>query len=199
VPAYRELFFQALDERGMAIESMRSATHARHGEQLVCHGCHEHKSQAVAPPDVMPLALRRAPSMPEPDVDGSKPFSYPRLVQPVLDRHCVACHQENIGRKAPNLAREPIANKFYASYNSLVKHGFTSYGDSYRTINGQFGARGSKLMQLLDKGHYDVQLSEEERYRLTLWLDCCSMFYGVFEREPGEAQLRGEIADAILK
>ncbi len=46
VPAYRELFFQALDERGMAINSMRSATQARHGERLVCQGCHEHKSQA---------------------------------------------------------------------------------------------------------------------------------------------------------
>jgi hypothetical protein len=34
VPAYRELFFQALDERGMAITSMRSATHARHGEPI---------------------------------------------------------------------------------------------------------------------------------------------------------------------
>ena len=27
----------------------------------------------------------------------------------------------------------------------------------------------------------------------------CSMFYGVFEKEPGEAQLRGEVAGAILE
>lgn len=199
VPAYRELFFQALDERGMAINSMRSATHARHGEQLVCQGCHEHKSQASEPPAVLPLALRRAPSEPTPDVDGSNPFSYPRLVQPVLDRNCVKCHQENKDKKAPNLAREPIANKFYASYNTLVNYGFTSYGDSYRTLSGQFGARGSKLIEMLEEGHHDVKLSEEDFHRLTLWLDCCSMFYGVFEKEPGEAQLRGEIAHAILE
>ncbi len=199
VPAYRELFFQALDERGMAINSMRSATHARHGEQLVCQGCHEHKSQASSPPAVLPLALRRAPSAPKPDVDGSHPFSYPRLVQPVLDRNCVKCHEENMDKKAPNLARDPIANKFYASYNTLVNYGFTSYGDSYRTLNGQFGARGSKLMEILEKGHHDVELSEEDFHRLTLWLDCCSMFYGVFEKEPGEAQLRGDVARAILE
>ena len=74
-----------------------------------------------------------------------------------------------------------------------------SYGDSYRTLNGQFGARGSKLVQMLEEGHHDVQLSEEDFHRLTLWLDCCSMFYGVFEKEPGEAQLRGEVARAILE
>ncbi len=199
VPAYRELFFQALDERGLAITSMRSATHARHGETLVCQGCHEHKAQAGPPPAALPLALRRRPSTPEPDVDGSNPFSYPRLVQPVLDRNCVQCHEENKDKKAPHLGREPIANKFYASYNTLVNYGFTSYGDSYRTRSGQFGARGSKLLEMLDKGHHDVKLSEEDFRRLTLWLDCCSMFYGVFEKEPGEAQLRGEVARAILK
>ena len=196
VPAYRELFFQALDERGMAITSMRSGTHARHGEQLVCQGCHESKAQAVKMPAGLPLAMRRPPSEPLPDVDGSNPFSYPRLVQPVLDRNCVQCHVE---KKACNLAAEPIANKFYASYNTLVNYGFTSYGDSYRTRSGQFGARASKLVELLDKGHYDVKLSAEDFHRLTLWIDCCSMFYGVFEKEPGEAQLRGEVARAILE
>ncbi len=50
VPAYRELFFQALDERGMAVTSMRSATSLRDGEKLVCPGCHEPKSQAPQPP-----------------------------------------------------------------------------------------------------------------------------------------------------
>ena len=143
--------------------------------------------------------MRRAPSQPQPDVDGSNPFSYPRLVQPVLDRNCVQCHAENKDKKCPNLAAEPIANKFYASYNTLVNYGFTSYGDSYRTRSGQFGARASKLVELLDKGHYDVKLSEEDFHRLTLWIDCCSMFYGVFEKEPGEAQLRGEVARAILE
>jgi hypothetical protein len=199
VPAYRELFFQAIDERGLAINSMRSATQVRHGERLVCQGCHEHKSQAGKMPAELPLALRRAPSKPQPDVDGSHPFSYPRLVQPVLDRNCVQCHAENKAKKAPNLAAAPLAHQFYASYNTLVNFGFTSYGDSYRTRSGQFGARASKLMQLLEKGHYDVKLSDEDFHRLTLWIDCCSMFYGVFEKEPGEAQLRGEVARAILE
>jgi hypothetical protein len=181
----------------MAVQSMRSGTAARAGEQLVCAGCHEPKHKAATASKVVPLALRRAPSAPQPDVDGSHPFSYPRLVQPVLDRNCVNCHEKNTG-KAPNLKRDPIASHWYASYRSLLPYAFTSYGDHYRTVPGKFGALGSRLLAMLEKGHHDVKLSPEDFHRLTLWLDCSSMFYGVFEKESGEAQLRGENATPTL-
>ncbi|MFI5380938.1 MAG: NPCBM/NEW2 domain-containing protein [Tepidisphaerales bacterium] len=197
VPANRELFFQAVDERGLAIQSMRSATYLHEGERLVCAGCHEPKNRAPSRPRSTPIATGRGPSTLKPDVDGSSPFSYPRLVQGVLDRNCVDCHRE---KKAINLARDPIQNKFYASFNSLArKYGFVSYGQDLRTIPGQFGARASKLYAILEKGHYDVKLSPEDLHRLTLWLDSCSMFYGVYEKELGEAQLRGEIVRPTLE
>ena len=206
VPAYRELFFQLVDERGMAIQSMRSATAIRNGEKLFCQGCHEPKHQAGTSVSQPPLALRRPPSMPRPDVDGSNPFSYPRLVQPVLERNCVGCHSRN-AKNAPNLAREPIRNHWFASYNSLLPYAFTSYGARqgwsdplwYRTEPGKFGAHASRLVQLLDRGHHDLKLSQEDFHRLTLWLDSASLFYGVFEKEPGEAQLRGEVVRATLQ
>jgi hypothetical protein len=197
VPANRELFFQLVDDRGMAVQSMRSGTAVRKGEQLVCNGCHEPKHKAAATVSSVRLALRRAPSAPKPDVDGSNPFSYPRLVQPVLERVCIGCHEKNIA-KAPNLTRQPIANRWYASYGSLLPYAFTNYRDHYRTVPGDFGARGSKLVQMLDHGHHDVKLSPEDFHRLTLWLDCSSIFYGVFEKEGGEAQLRGERASPSL-
>ena len=198
VPAYRELFFQLVDERGMAVQSMRSGTAIRNGEKLVCAGCHEPKHQTATAPAATPLALRRAPSVPQSDVEGANPFSYPRLVQPVLDRNCVACHDKNPG-KAPNLNREPIRNHFYASYNALQKYSFCSYGDGYRTIPGKFGAHAAPLIAMLEKGHHDVKLTPEDFHRLTLWQDCVGLFYGVFEKAPGEAQLRGEVAQAILQ
>ena len=78
------------------------------------------------------------------DVDGSYPFSYPRLVQPVLDKHCVSCHSRD-GDAAPNLAKDPIEKNWYASYNSLTKDfGFWQYGDRFRTTPGEFGAKASK-------------------------------------------------------
>lgn len=199
VPAHRSIFFQALDEQGLAVQSMRSATYLHAGEHLACVGCHEPKHKAPVAPAMTSLALQRPPSQLEPDVDGTRPFSYPRLVQPVLDRNCVECHTKHAD-KAPNLGREPIERKWYASYNSLAPNwGFHDYGDVYRTTPGRFGARASKLYQHLQSGHHDLVLSPEDLHRLTLWLDLSSMFYGVYERERGEAQLRGEIAWPTLE
>ena len=201
VPAMRELFFQALDERGLAVQSMRSATYLQPGERLVCQGCHEPKTSSPKAGSV-PLALRREPSSLRPDVDGSNPFSYSRLVQPVLDKYCVNCHEKNPD-KAPRLDAQVMtkgAQKWYASYFSLApKFGFWEYGDRLRTTPGRFGARASKLYSMLQKGHNDLRLPAEDLHRLTLWLDSCSIFYGVYEKEGGEAQLRGEIVKPTLE
>ncbi len=206
VLAAKEMFFQALDEDGLAVQSMRSGTHFQPGEKHVCQGCHEPKHRAPPGPKSPPLAVGRAPSPLQPDVDGTNPFSFPRLVQPVLDKHCTDCHAKTPD-KAPRLdaqrllvvgkAYMDLPTTYYASYVSLApKYGFYdcggSDGRSHRTTPGEFGARASKLYKLLAKGHYNVKLSPEELHRISLWLDSCSMFYGVCEKEGGEAQLRGE-------
>ncbi|MBW8016653.1 MAG: hypothetical protein FVQ82_10730 [Planctomycetes bacterium] len=204
VPADTEMFFQALDENGLAIQSMRSATYVKPGENLVCQGCHEPKQRAPQAMKSIPLAMRRGPSRLKPDVDGTNPFSYPRLVQPVLEKNCLGCHKKH-PKKAPRLDSEVITGKnkkqkWYASYHSLApKYGFWSYGGPLRTKPGQFGARASKLYQMLKKGHHDVKLSDEDMHRITVWLDSCSIFYGVYEKEGGQAQLRGEIVRPTLE
>ena len=202
VPARKELLFQVLDEKGLAVQSMRSATYLQPGELLVCQGCHEPRHSAPESPRNIPAAMRRKPSKLKGDVDGTNPFSYPRLVQPVLDKHCLKCHQENED-KAPRLDREVIVKgrqKWYASYHSLApEYGFWQYGHRHRTIPGKFGARASKLYDILQKGHYDVELSEEEMHRITVWLDSCSIFYGVYEKEGGIAQLEGKVVYPTLE
>ena len=64
---------------------------------------------------------------------------------------------------------------------------------------GKFGARASKLYPMLKAGHKGVKLTPEELHRVVLWLDCVSPFYGVYEKDGGEAQLRGEIAWPTLE
>lgn len=210
-PAKRELYFQALDENGLAVTSMRSGTQFQPGEQATCQGCHE--PRGASPINNTLLAMQRAPSRLTPDVDGTQPFSYPRLVQPVLDQYCVACHRQN-PLKAPSMERTLVTFKegwrpasYFQSYLSLARpYGFASYGARgwedpkfYRTTPGEFGARASKLYQMLAKGHYDVKLPAEELHRLTVWLDSCSLFYGVYEIEGQAAQLRGEIVQPTLQ
>ncbi|MDY0031192.1 MAG: hypothetical protein RBT84_04540 [FCB group bacterium] len=202
-PVGKLIYFQALDETGMAVQSMRSGTYVHPGEQLTCLGCHESKYRATPSAPArgrVPLALRRAPSPLQPEPEGSRPFSYVRLVQPVLDRHCVACHQREDAlelsgavdgehgwtRSYANLA------KTYGFYFDSNKGsiGSKEHGGS-RTVAGKFGARASALLPYLGEDHYGTRLTEEEFHRVTLWLDCNSEFYGAYENP--EAQARGEL------
>lgn len=201
-PAQKELFFQVIDHKGMAIQSMRSSTYLQPGEKLMCQGCHESRHDAPQISTTTPLAFQRDPSDILASVDGTNPFSYPRLIQPVLDKHCVKCHEENKDT-APRLDRGIVgkgSKKWFASYQSLApKFGFWKYGDRHRTTPGKFGARASKLYHLLNDEHYGVKLPPEDMKRFILWLDSCSIFYGVYEKEGGEAQLRGEIVHPTLE
>ena len=200
-PANVELFFQAVDQDGLAVQSMRSATYIHPGERQTCQGCHDQRHQTPRQPKAMPLALRRTPSRIRGDVEGSNPFSYPRLVQPVLERHCQPCHVKDRTKKAPDLSATPTGrNRWFTSYQNLApKYGFWQYGNGHRTTPGKFGAHASKLYQMLKKGHNKLKLPPEDMHRITLWLDCCSIFYGVYEKEGGQAQLVGKIAKPTLE
>ena len=207
-PVAVPIYFQALDSRGLAVQSMRSLTYVHPGERLTCRGCHEPKLDSPSGKGpARPAAMRRAASKVRPDVDGSNPFNYPRLVQGVLDRNCVACHSKSENRKkAPNLAATVTrSNGWTQSYVSLAsKHGFYFHvtngsikqgvhGGS-RTIPGKFGAKASKLYQMLTTGtHKDraKKMSAADLYRITLWLDCNSEFYGAYY--DADKQARGEI------
>jgi hypothetical protein len=205
VPPGREVYFQALDENGFAIQSMRSGTYFQPGERLTCAGCHERKHQAASAPKAVPLALRRGPSALQPGPDGSNPFSYVRLVQPVLDRQCVACHVE---KEALDLAGSiEGSNGWTRSYHNLaerygfyyhVRNGSVNDGvhGGVRAIAGQFGAAAAPLLAFLDERHYGLTLPPEDRQRITLWLDCNSEFYGAYENTP--AQSRGKVVHPAL-
>lgn len=52
---------------------------------------------------------------------------------------------------------------------------------------------------MLLKGHHDVKLSAEDLLRIAVWLDGFSPFYGVYEKEGSEAQLRGEVVRPTLE
>jgi hypothetical protein len=60
LPAQVPVFFQAIDENGLAWQSMRSSTYAQPGERLTCIGCHEPRNSA--PPSKPGSAFKRAPS-----------------------------------------------------------------------------------------------------------------------------------------
>ena len=209
IPAGKAVFFQALDENGLAVQGMRSETWAQPGEMLSCSGCHDNRSQAIPPRTGMPMAFKREPSKIAPEPEGSNPFSFPRLVQPVLEKHCVSCHQEDKTGKAPDLTKGDFMNdpfRWFKSYRNLAPFAFHHGADrqtgfdlwtTSRTIPGKFGARASKLYQMLAAGHHDLKLPPDDLRRITLWLDCNSDFFGCYNDI--EVQARGEIVNPSLE
>ena len=176
-PARKPLYFQAVDESGRAVQSMRTIVYLQPGERRSCVGCHE-------PPGTTPArreatAFRRAPSSLRSGPDGSLPFCYPRLVQPVLDRHCVRCHDGSSGPdKSPLvLTGEPAPKSpFSRSYESLKPHVRWPSYDAAATRPGQAGADLSPLSALLtgEKHRKYVEVPDEDLRDLTFgWMPTC--------------------------
>jgi len=195
VPAGKPILLQALDERGMAYQTMRSVTYLQPGERVACAGCHENRM--TAPADAAPAAQRRRPSAIDPGPLGGRPFGYVEVVQPVLDRHCFRCHGGEKTEANLDLSGKP-EGEFTRSYAALA--GDKKLVPRFEMRNqiqvtppgGTFGARGSRLMELLCAGHEGVELSAAEIRRLAAWIDLNAVFYGEYLPEARARQRRGE-------
>ena len=111
VPARRPVYFQALDERGYAVQTMRSWSTLQPGEYAACIGCHENKNTAPPARDYgFSLAMKAGPQALEPFYGPPRGFSFAHEIQPILNRHCIRCHKnrEPIQALARGETRQPI-------------------------------------------------------------------------------------------
>ena len=224
MPVDIPVYFQALDERGVAVQTMRSATYVHPGETLTCLGCHEGRyNTSMNMRGGSPEAFQRKPSAIVSEMAGSNPFNYPTLVQTILDKHCVECHNKAAAEgKSFKLDRGSEDQHFFNSYRNLRPYVFVfasqnntrfnppipdepNNGNAYdqflnaRTFPGQFGANASKLWHLLEDGHYDVKLTPAEKRSLALWLDNNADFYGAYELETLAEQRQGKSVAPTLE
>ncbi|MFI5378588.1 MAG: SUMF1/EgtB/PvdO family nonheme iron enzyme [Tepidisphaerales bacterium] len=188
VPANTPLSLQPLDEKGRAVQVMRSWFTAMPGEAVSCIGCHE--KQNTMPPARTTLAQASAAAEIAPWYGPARGFSFKREVQPVLDRFCVGCH-DGKNKMLPNYADttrgwmdafpapgqpwdvKPRGDKFTASYVAL--HPFVRRPgpeSDYHLPNAmEYHASTSWLVQMLEKGHHGVKLDAEAWDRLYTWID----------------------------
>jgi hypothetical protein len=192
-PVGREIYFQALDAEGRAVQSMRSGTYVHPGERLTCQGCHEPKHAAPRPPSAAALlALRLAPQgrpwkiQPEvTDAQGRlEVLTFPRHIQPILDRRCAACHEEKKVRTS--LAGEGGQGGWSPAYRTLSakvatyagRKGSPTAADPSCTAPGTIGALASPALKYFTAAHHDVKLPPEEWRVVVAWMDCLAPFYG---------------------
>ena len=197
-PAEKPLYFQAVDAQGKAVQSMRSEVYLQPGENRGCVGCHEQAQTIGKNAAAVSIASRRRPSAVTPPPADMAPISYPRLIQPILDRNCISCHSGEEGRPSPNLTGA-VSGVFTDSYHGLrpyVRY-YEWGGNNIRymsTLPGMCGADMSPLTKILDDENHGekISLSDADRRTIYLWLDANAPFYGVYDRGQQAEQLQGE-------
>ncbi len=182
VPALRSLFFVALDENDLSVKRMQSFVTVQPGETTSCVGCHEQRVRAPhARPTATLAALRRGPSSPAAPSDVPDVLDFPRDIQPILDQHCVRCHNPDRRDGQVDLSgdRTPYFTTSYWTMfsNSLVADGRNGTGDrAPRTI----GSSASRLMKLIDGSHHDARVSGQQRKTIRLWIESGTVYPGTY-------------------
>ena len=187
LPALRSFFFVALDENDLSVKRMQSFLTLQPGETMSCVGCHEQRTHTPRL-DYDLLALRRSPSLVEPVAGVPDVLDFPRDVQPILDRHCIACHGSEATPEGGPLAgainltgdRGPM---YSHSYYALTVSGQFSDGRNRPQSNyapRTLGSSASPLMDKLGPEHYGVEVSELERTTVRLWIEVGAPYPGTY-------------------
>jgi formylglycine-generating enzyme required for sulfatase activity len=191
-PANIPLSIQALDAQGQAVAIMRSWYTAMPGEKITCIGCHEGPQAAVSLGSV-PLAARRPPSVITPWRGPARGFAFLSEVQPVLDRHCISCHDgkskdrpgfASVGEVKPagGWRSGPVAQSYLALQAFVRRPGPES--NLSLPLPMEWHADTSDLVQMLRKGHHGVKLDTEAWDRLITWIDLNVPFHATYGDHP---------------
>jgi formylglycine-generating enzyme required for sulfatase activity len=206
MPANTPLMFQPLDEKGQALQLMRTWITAMPGETMSCAGCHE--DPGVAPMRRASKASLAAPDRITPWHGPERGFSFVREVQPVLDKYCVGCHGSTeltagdgtrtnrpsfkggvplTGWSTQMAGNWRSGGKFTVAYWELQRYvrrpGIESDRGIFTPLEFHFST--TELGQLLRKGHHGVQLDTESFNRLVTWADENAPFHGRWTDVPG--------------
>ncbi len=208
IPANTPISLQPLDAEGMALQLMRSWMTAMPGEVVSCAGCHE--KQNTAPLVKQTLAQSRPPAEIKLWYGPMRGFAYAREVQPVIDRHCVGCHdgRENADLRGTEMLSDysifgaaSMGGRFSVGYAELHRYvrrpGLES--DYHLLEPMEFHADTTQLVQMLKKGHYGVKLDAEGWDRLITWIDLNCPYHGTWGEDVGDPGPQRQRRRELLK
>jgi hypothetical protein len=186
-PANRSLLFVAMDERDMSVKRMQSFTTLMPGETTSCVGCHEHRTKApLNGYDGTAQAGQRPPQQIKPVEGIPDVFDFPRDIQPILDRHCLKCHDYD-KRKGNVILSGDYGPIFSHSYYTLTW--LREFADGRDMLGGNMpprslGAGASPLMRKLGmpgkKRHHRVHTTAHERDMVRYWIESGAPYAGTY-------------------
>lgn len=191
LPANRALFFVALDAEGNGVKRMQSFLSVMPGETLSCVGCHEPRTQSVSNPRNPQLqALQRPASVIRPLENIPDVFDFPRDIQPILDTHCLPCHDYV---EHPGAEHGPRAGGVVLSGDRgpMFSHSYVTLTVLKQFVDGRdqavsnlaphsIGAAASPLMQKVTGGHHGTVLSGHEIDMLRYWIESGAPYPGTY-------------------
>ena len=204
VPARTPLYFQAIDADGYVVQSMRSWSTLMPGETFSCVGCHEDKNSSGPTLTAPTLAMRAGIKKLDEFHGPARGFSFPKEIQPILDRHCIKCHDDRTKRMTPGRkadvpddkkafsllstanVRKPAGRLWSDSYVNLTHNGKPNKIVNWLNVQSIppmlppyfAGSAKSKLMTILRQPHYDVKLSRQELDTIACWIDLLVPYCG---------------------
>ena len=181
-PSNCELYFIALDARGREIQRMGSVTQITTGERAACIGCHEDRFKAP-PVSIKSIArLARAPDALQPPPWGAGPVDYVRQIQPIWDRHCIACHSGRTPKADLDLSGD-TTRFFNMSYDNLLARGLVEYYFINPGPTGIFPAMqsGSWVSRLTAQVETNRHLADAERRCVFAWIDANAPYYSTWD------------------
>jgi len=189
VPAQRSIYLGLLDENDLSIKQMRSFITVMPGENASCIGCHE--DRLMTPPAKIKIASRRGPSKIKKIKGVPEIYDFPRDIQPLLDKHCVKCH--NSKKRSGGVTLTADHGPTYSmSYYNLMLHrqikdgGGQDWPGTKDHIGEPLGndapyetfSSAAPLMSKIDGSHNNVKLTEKGKLVIRRWLDSATPYAG---------------------
>jgi hypothetical protein len=203
-PSGKVLFFHILDEDYNELQRMRSVVQLQPGEKRSCVGCHESRETAYVPKD-LPIAMTYEARPIETPPWGDDAFSFEQVVQPVLDAHCVECH-DGASENGLDFSDTLDHAKIPASYRTMISKGLVHYADwTWSKPDGcaklpplSLGTLKSRLWDVLNAGHHDVRLNIAAERAIKTWIDLNCPLWGDYTERSKRAPWKKEAAPKWL-
>ena len=140
VPVRTPVYFQALDEKNRAVQTMRSWSTLQPGENASCVGCHEKKKNTPLTSPIT-LATAKGPQRLKPFYGAARGFSFEQELQPIFDHRCVECHDDRtktIDWDAPATDETSLSGRAFSLLGNTTddEKAGRQWADSYLALTG---------------------------------------------------------------